>query len=183
MDVSTLFFGILPLLVFVVIDSFSGLRAGVVAAILFALGEAVYTLIVFQTIDNLTIGSTLLVLVFGVLSLKANNAIFLKLQPVVLGLILGVVLLVMQVLGTPLMVLMVEKYQYMVPEQYRAMVVNPVYLKMLARLSGVLGFGFLLHAALVAWSAFYTSKWWWIAFRGLGFYVMLMLCVAYVRFF
>lgn len=181
MSASVILFGILPLLAFVIIDSVLGLKSGVIAAIALAIAEAAYTLVVYQTIDNLTIGSTVLVLFFGLLSLKSNNAIYLKLQPVVLGVAFGLILLVMQLLGKPLLVMMVEKYQFMVPAEFRSQISHPVYVAMLARLSGVLGFGFLIHAGLVAYSAFYMSKWWWLMLRGIGLYVMLFACVIYIR--
>ena len=181
MNASVLFFGILPLLVFVIIDSFAGLRSGVIAAIIFAAAEAIYTLVVYKTIDNITIGSTVLVLIFGLMSLKANKPIYLKLQPVVLGVIMGLVLIVMQFLDKPLLVMMVEKYQVMLPEEVRAMLTSPEYLHMLARLSGILGWGFLIHAALVAYSAFYMNKWWWLVIRGIGFYIMLLICAILAR--
>lgn len=182
MSASAIFLGILPLLAFVLIDSFAGLKSGVIAAIAFALAETAYTLFIYQTIDSLTVGSTVLVLVFGVLSLKSNNAIYLKLQPVVLGVAFGLVLLVMQLLNQPLLVMMVEKYQFMVPEELRSQLIHKTYLTMLARLSGILGFGFLIHAGLVAYSAFYMSKWWWLVFRGIGLYIMLFACGIYIRF-
>ena len=182
MDLSTLFFGIVPLLVFVIVDSLSGVKTGVIAAILFAVLEMIYTLVVFKTIDNLTLGSSLLVLVFGVLSFRSNKPIYMKLQPVFLGLICAGVFFVMEILGKPLLILMAEKYQYMMPEQFRPAMASPVYQAMLARLSLVLALGFLIHATLVGISAYYMNKWWWIAIRGIGFYVMLFICVAIVRF-
>ncbi len=183
MNASVLFFGILPLLAFVIIDSFAGLKSGLLAAIFFALVEAIYTLVVYKTIDGLTIGSTLLVLVFGFLSFKANKDIYFKLQPVFLGVLFGLVLLVTQLLGKPLLVSMTEKYQFMFPESSRAMLVSPTFLAMLARLSGVLAWGFLIHAALVAYAAFRMNKWWWLLIRGIGLYVMMFLCMLLVQWF
>lgn len=183
MSSSALLFGVLPLVIFVLIDSFAGLKSGLLAAILFAVGELIYTLVVYKTIDELTIGSTVLVLIFGFLSFKANKDIYFKLQPVFLGLLFGLVLLVMQMLGKPLLVSMTVKYQFMFPENMREMLLSPSFLEMLGRLSGVLAWGFLIHAALIAYAAFRLNKWWWLLIRGIGLYVMMFLCMLWVRWF
>ena len=181
MSASVLLFGILPLLAFVVIDSFAGLKTGVLAAIVFAVVEAGYTLVVYKTVDGLTVGSLVLVLVFGLLSYRSKKSIYIKLQPVFLGSNFGIVLLVMQALGKPLMVMVAEKYQYAFPEELRATMTSPELMTMVAKLSGVLGWGFLVHAGIIAYSAFKMSNWWWLIIRGIGLYVMLFACVLLAR--
>lgn len=181
MNSSMLLFGILPLIVFVIVDSFAGLRAGVIAGVIFAIAEAAYTVVVYKTIDELTIASTVLVLVFGALSYKSKKDIYFKLQPVVLGVLLGLAFLVMQLMGKPLMVMMMQKYQFIFPEDMRAILLSPELMVMMAHLSGILGFGFLIHAALVGYSAFKMNKWWWLIIRGVGFYVMLFACAILAR--
>lgn len=182
MNTYSFLLGIVPLILFVVIDSFMGLRAGIIAAILFAIGELAYSLVVFHEIDGLTIGSTVLILFFGWWSLRANHPIYIKLQPVVLGVVFGIITVAMQLLEQPLFVVMAQKYQYLVPDEYRHVVMQPAYLNMLARVSGALGIGLLVHAALTAYAAFCLSKWWWLFIRGVGLYAMVAVCVLYVRF-
>lgn len=183
MNISMLIFGILPLLAFVVIDSFAGLRAGIIGGILFALAEVIYSLIFYQTLDELTLGSAILVILFGLISYKRKKEIYFKLQPVFVGLIFSIVFGVMQLLGKPLLVIMLQKYQFMLPEQMRLLSTQEAMLNLLARLSGILAIGFLVHATLVAYAAFRMSKWWWLIIRGLGLYFMLFICVVVVRFF
>ena len=182
MSSTVLLFGLLPLLAFVIIDSFAGVRAGVIAGVLFAVGEMVYSFSFYGHIDELTIGETALILFFGFLSYKSQKEIYFKLQPVFLGTTFGLILLVMQLLKKPLLVIVLEKYQYMIPEDIRSMMMNEEYLKMLASLSGVLGWGFLVHAALVCYAAFRMSKWWWLLIRGIGLYIMMAACAVIVRF-
>jgi intracellular septation protein len=181
MNASTLLFGILPLLAFVVIDCFAGLRSGVIAAVIFAVAEAAYTLWEFGTIDIISIGTLALVLVFGLTSYKLNNAIYIKLQPVFLGVLFGLALLVAQFLGKPLLVTMMDKYQAMLPEDMRSHLANPAVRITMAKLSGILGYGFIMHASLVAYAAFRMSTWWWLFMRGVGVYVMMALCVLVTR--
>ncbi len=182
MSWSTLLFGILPLIIFVLIDSFAGVKAGVMGAVFFALLEMVYTLVVYGKIDEITLGTFLLVVVFGVLSYRTDNPIFFKLQPVVFGVIVGVVLLVMQALDKPLLVMLMEKYQYMFPEEARARMLDPFVVKQMARVSGILGWGFLLHAGIVGYAAFYMSSGWWLFIRGIGFYGMVFICGLLARY-
>lgn len=175
-------FGVLPLLVFVVVDSFAGLKTGVLSAIAFALAEAAYTYYVYRELDGLTIGSLVLVLVFGLFAIKADSPLIFKIQPVVLGLGFGLTLLIMQAMGKPLMVLMAQKYQYLFPAELRERINQPFVLAMFAALSHILGWGFLIHAGLVGYAAFYMSNWWWLAIRGIGLYVMMGICVVLARF-
>lgn len=181
MNISVLIFGILPLLAFVVIDSFAGLRAGIIGGILFALAETVYSLVFYQTIDELTLGSTALVVFFGLVSYKSQKEIYFKLQPVLVALVFSIVFGVMQVLGKPLLVTMIQKYQFMLPEQMRLLSAQQPMLTLMARLSGILAYGFLIHAIFVAYAAFCMSKWWWLIIRGIGLYFMLFICVVLVR--
>lgn len=183
MNATTLLFGFLPLLAFVVIDSFAGIKSGVLAAVAFAVVETIYTLVEFGSIDGITMGTLILVTIFGILSFKTEKAIFFKLQPVVLGLILGGVLIVMQMIDKPLMVLMAQKYQNALPSEFKANLSNPIFMGILTKLSGFLGIGFVLHAGAVLYAALYLSKWWWLAIRGAGLYLMMGICVFWARFF
>lgn len=181
MNLSLLLFGILPLIAFVVIDSISGVKAGVIAAILLAIAEAIYTLVVYHTIDGITLGSTALVVIFGAWSLRANDPLYMKLQPVFLGTIFGSILVITGLMDQPLLVTMINKYDVMLPEEIRRAVSSTLFQQVLARLSDVLGIGFLIHAGLVFVAARYLNKWWWLIIRGVGFYLMLAACAFYVR--
>lgn len=181
MNVTTFLMGVVPLVVFVLVDSFSGVKAGIIWALLFALAELVYTLVVYRTVDEITVISLGTVLLFGFLSYKSGNSFFFKMQPVILGVLFGVLMLVMQALGKPLLVILTEKYQYLMPSELRGRLLDPFFLKFLAKCSLTLGVGFLVHAGLVAYAALKMSNWWWLALRGLGVYVMMFLSMLIAR--
>lgn len=168
-------------MIFVIVDSFCGVKTGVIAAIVLALAEIIYIIATSGTIDSFTIGSASLVLILGLVSYKLENPIYMKLQPVVVGFILSIVFLVMQVAQKPLLVVIAQHYQNHLPAPLQAQMANPLFYDLLARLSSVLGVGLLAHAALTAYAAFFLNNWWWIAFRGIGFYLMLAGCVLWVR--
>ncbi len=178
-----LILGLLPLVAFVVIDSFLGLKAGLWAAVILAVGEALYTFFELGSLDWLSIASLVLVLVFGLLSFKSNNAIYMKLQPVFLGLSFGCIVLGLQAFGKPILLLVMEKYSSLVPADMHINTANPQVKKMLSNASFNLGVGFLVHAALVAYAAYRLSNWWWLFIRGIGLYVMMAICVLMARLF
>ena len=182
MNLTTFFMGIVPLIIFVLVDSFSGVKAGVIWALIFALAELVYTLIVYRTVDEITLISLGTVVVFGFLSYKTGSALFFKMQPVIFGVLFGVIMLVMQALGKPFLVIIMEKYQYIMPSELRSRIGDPVFIKFLAKCSLTLGVGFILHAGLVAYAALKMSNWWWLGLRGLGVYVMMLFSMLAARF-
>lgn len=181
MNISYILFGLLPLVAFVVIDNFMGLRAGLFAAIVLALAEAAYTIYEFGALDSLSIASLILVLLFGLLSLRNNNSLYMKLQPVLLGLCFSCVIITYQIIGKPILILFFEKYGSLIPAALQSQLQNPHMHEMLGRVSLYLGLGFLLHSVLVAYAALRLSNWWWLLIRGIGLYVMMALCVVIAR--
>lgn len=175
-------FGVLPLIAFVVIDSAMGLKAGLVSAIILSMAESAYSIYEFGSLDELSIASLILVCAFALISLKTKKAIYMKLQPVFLGLCFAIILFVMQVMGKPLLVVALEKYDSIIPIEFRSGINNPLAKDMLARVSFYLGFGFLAHALVVLYAALRMSNWWWLIIRGLGVYVMMLACIVIARF-
>lgn len=168
---------------FVLVDSFAGLKKGIMTALLFAFAELIYTLIIFKTIDGITASSFLFVVIFGVLSYRTKKAIYFKLQPVFLGLVFGLTLIVMYFFDKPLLVMLMNKYQYAMPAEYKEMVSTPIFKNLMQKLSYILGWGFLIHAGLVAYAAYRLSNYWWLAIRGIGVYIMMFLCTFIARFY
>jgi intracellular septation protein len=176
MDSTTLLLGVLPLVAFVVVDAFAGLKAGLAAAVIFAVLEVVYSFAFFGYLDEISLGSLVLIAGFSFVSYRTNKPIYFKLQPVALGVVFALIFLVMQWLDKPLLVMMIQKYQYVLPDNVKEMVTNPSYLILLEKISGLLGYGFLIHSALIAYSVFYLSNLWWILIRGIGIYIMMIAC-------
>lgn len=181
MDATILFFGILPLIAFAVIDSFAGLKAGLISALIFAILETVYSLIQFGTLDWLTLFSVAMVMVFALISFKTHDAIFIKLQPVFLGICFGLFFLAMEIIGKPLLLTMLDKYHELIPDAMRAALNMSNVRTLIGKVSWLLGFGFIFHAGLVAYAAFRLNKWWWLIIRGLGIYIMMIICVLLAR--
>lgn len=175
MSSMAILFGILPLLIFVIVDSFMGLKAGLVAAIVMAFGEAGLSYYWFGELDKVTAVSFILVVAMGAVSLKTKSQIYIKLQPVVLGVVLAGVLLVTYFMGDPILVALMHKYASKMPPDIVSRIQHPLFVRMIALVHVHAGIGYLLHAALVGYAAFKLSNWWWIAIRGVGFYIVMFL--------
>ena len=182
MSKQSLLFGILPLVVFVVIDFVVDETSGIISAMAFALLEAAYSLYKFKKIDGITAGSIAFVLLFGWLSLKTEDPIFFKFQPVILGSCLTVVLLVTQAMKKPLLVTIAQKYKDLFPKNIQGNLSHPLVLAKLSKLSLFLGFGIFLHTLAIAYAAVYLSNTWWLAIRGIGLYVVMGVSAILVRF-
>ncbi len=169
-------FGLLPLIAFVAIDAWSGLRAGIIAAVVIAFLELIYTVTVYKTLDQITLITVFTLALFSFFAYRSNSALIFKIQPVVMGGVFALIFIVMQIMGTPVLSTMAIKYAPMMPPEVREQMANPNFLYLLERTSLLLGGGFLLHAGAVAYAAYKMSNWWWLIIRGLGIYVMMFLC-------
>src|SRR5688572_376961 len=142
MNTSSLLLGILPLLVFVIVDSFTGLKYALVSAVVMALLEAALSLYFFGEIDIVTGFSFLLVLIMAATSYKTKSSLFIKFQPVILSAVIGLALLISYWMGKPLLVLMMTKYQNQMPEATREMLANPLTQEIFSLSSHYLGYAF-----------------------------------------
>jgi hypothetical protein len=152
-DWKILLMDFVPLLVFVVVDSLSNMRRAVVWALAVAGLELIWEFCTFGEIDEFSILSTLLIIVFGGLALKFDNALFIKFKPVVLSLFTALALLITYLMGKPMLVTAMDRYGPLLPAQFQQLAHQPRMQQILARASLYLGFGFLLHAGQLGLSA------------------------------
>lgn len=182
MNSSMFWMGILPLVVFVIVDSFAGVQAGMIAAIILAVAEAIFTYFYFGEIDSVTWLSLALVLALAAVTYFTNNTMFIKLQPVALGAVVGLVLLVSYMIGKPLLLTMSQKYQSFFPPQVQMILEQPKVQRQLQLLTLTSGIMTLAHAGLTAYAAMKMSNWWWLGIRGIGYYIFLFAAVVLARF-
>ncbi len=175
MSLALMLQGILPLLVFAVVDIFASMRTALICAMVFAIAEACWGYYSFGEVDQLTWVSMGLVLAMGTISYYMKNDKLFKFQPVVLGLVTAGTLAYFQFKGNPLLVQMIPKILPLLPDNQKELVQNPNTLLLMARLDALLIGMFLIHAALVAWAAMYKTTLVWLLVRGVGLYVLLAL--------
>lgn len=181
MSETTILMGLIPLILFVIVDSFAGLKAGLVVAVIAALAEAVYTLITFGEIDMITGTSLFLVTLMSAISYKMKSPLLFKLQPVVIGFFFIAILYYSIFTGKPLFTEMMSKYSHLLPIEQQELLKNPKFMGILDKFT--LNFAHILipHTLLVAYAAFKLKNWWWLILRGLGFYLAMFIALILSR--
>ncbi|MFK7873050.1 MAG: hypothetical protein AB8C84_07755 [Oligoflexales bacterium] len=174
-QMSGFFMTLFPLILFVIVDVFWGMKAALVTAVIAAFAEALLSLILFGEIDFLTATSILLVVGMAAVSWKTNSSLMFKMQPVLLGLLTGGVLLGTTLLGRPLLVEALQKYGPIINPDFEAILQNPNFMIMIERSNWTVGIALWIHAGVVAWTALKYSNWIWLLTRGLGVYLAMII--------
>lgn len=179
MDASTFFTGILPIIVFVILDSITSKKTAIISAVGLAFAELLFTLIKYHTIDELTVLSVLLAVVFGWLSIKKNNDLYFKLQPAVLGFFFAMSFFFFYyVLHKPLFNFMIDKYlDNNIEPLLHGRIRKEDFMEIMRVMSRDLGWWILGHACLTAYAAIRLSKWWWFVIRVPFFYILLFIAM------
>ena len=162
-----LFFGgLLPVIAFTVIEEKYGTVAGLIAGIVFGLGEVLFETIKYKKVSAMTwIGNGLLFSLGGA-SLFLNDGLWFKLQPAIIEFGIFMFLSGSCFIKKPILKLMIEKQN---PE-------TPEFIKQ--SLSGItlrLSFFMLAHALLATYAAFFWSSESWALLKGLGLILSIIL--------
>lgn len=175
MDSSLFWIGFLPVVTFVLLTTVSTQKIALWAALICALLVALFAWLVWGSVDELTLLTLGMIVVAVLLSLKTDNEVYFKLQPAVGGALFASVLFVFYfILDKPLLSSMFDRYFASTYEKtLRGKISVSMFKDYLQALSLDLMFGFIVHAACVAFAAFRMSRWWWLAVRIPGLYIML----------
>lgn len=165
-----LFFGgLLPIIAFTVIEEKYGIIAGLIAGMVFGVGEIIYEYVTVKKVSTITWIGNGLILGLGGISLVFNEGIWFKLQPAILEYGFFVFLIGSWVMKKPFLKLMIEKQNPDAPDFVKA------------RLSGMtlrLSFFMLAHALLATWAAFYWTTEAWVFLKGIGLTVSMVIYMA-----
>jgi intracellular septation protein len=170
------FAGLLPVIAFTVIEDQYGTIAGLIAGMVFGVGEICFELYKHRRVQKITwIGNGLL-LVLGGVSLISDEGIWFKMQPAIMEAAFAIALWVSWFIKKPLIVVLAEQQGQKLPEFMKT------------RMSGMtfrMGIFFAAHAALATWAALYWSSNAWALLKGVGLTVSLivymLLEVLYIR--
>jgi len=162
-----LFFGgLLPVVAFTLIEDNYGTVAGIIAGLVFGLGEVIYELWTEKKVSPITwIGNGLL-LGLGGISLISEDGIWFKLQPALFEIFFAGALWGSLLLKKNILLLMAQKQGQVIPEVLHQ------------RMNGMtfrLGIFFSIQAALAVWAAFYWSTQAWAMLKGIGLTVSFVL--------
>lgn len=183
MNSYNLLLGIVPLVLFVILDTFLSVKKALIFALFVALLEAGYTVYKFGELDLVTGFSFLLLIILGATSFYKDDSIYFKFQPVILSCFLGAYFLYTYLVDEPLFLVMVDKYQDFIPESQRALYKQPQIKKLLRDFTLTSSAGFFLHGILTGFAALKLSNFWWLVSRGVGFYLILFASLFVARFF
>lgn len=156
---SLLFAGLLPVIIFTVIEDRYGIIAGLIAGMIFGAGEVVYELIRYKKVSTLTWVANALILGLGGISLLSQDGIWFKLQPALIEAGLFLLLFGSWMINKPFLKMMIEKQNPEAPE----------FLK--NRMSGLtlrLSIFMLAHAIIATWAALNWSSEAWALLKGVG---------------
>ncbi len=168
--------GFLPLLVFIIADEFFGLTWGLIVAIVFGIGEAIFIYYREKRLDKFILFDVGLIVALGLVSLLLQDDIFFKLKPGLIELILVALLGVSAFSSNPILIKMTGRYMKGI--QFSAEQIQQMQL-MMRRMFYLL----LIHTILIFYSAYFMSKEAWAFISGGLLYILLgvMMAVEFIR--
>lgn len=175
--------GILPLLLFVIVDSFLGVKKAAIFTVVAGFGELAYSYYYFGEIDQFSIITIVTIICFGGVSYRFNKGIYIKLQPVMMSFIFAIALIYSYVVHAPLLLDFAVKYSHLLPKANQELLKSDYFRELLKMCTLTMGVGIFFHGIVTWISAIYMSNWWWLAIRGVGFYFFAFGSMFAARFF
>ncbi len=157
--------GFLPLLVFIIVDSFLGTEAGILFAIGFGIVEFIIIYLKEKRIDLFVIGDTLLLIFLGMISIFLENDIFFMLKPALIELIFCLLIGISIYSKQNIILNMSQRYM-------KGVELNDALRNNFNRSLKVLFWLFFVHVILIIYSAYFMSKEAWIFISGGLFYIL-----------
>lgn len=163
---SFFFAGLLPVIAFTLIEEYYGVVAGLIAGMVFGVGEVFWELYKYKKVQKMTLFGNGLLVVLGLISLISSEGIWFKLQPAVMEGVFALILWGSVILGKPLLSYLAEQQGHQLPEIIKS------------RMKGITfrsGLFFAIHAGLAVWAALAWSTTSWALLKGIGLTVSFIL--------
>jgi intracellular septation protein A len=157
-----------PLLIFVIVDFFSGLRSGVVAAVIVALASVGALWIGVGIVDWEALFAVGVMTVCGWAAVRTGNPVIFKLQPVITSGVVVLYLAYCQFFATPFLIRTWPVISQLMPPESVEFLGSPEGQQLLSSLSLYLIIWTVAHVVLVAWAALRKGNVVWIVIKGLG---------------
>ena len=158
--------GILPVIIFTVVEEYFGTLWGLVAGMVFGVGEIAVEWRRNRRVETITWAGNGLILVLGGISLFTQEGVWFKLQPAFIEAAMAIILMGSCLVGRPFLVEMMRKQGMM---NQMPPVIVPLVEAGFAGLTFRVGIFFLAHAVLATWAALYWSTRAWAILKGVGF--------------
>tara|TARA_A100001015_G_scaffold297045_1_gene378054 strand:- start:682 stop:1227 length:546 start_codon:yes stop_codon:yes gene_type:complete len=166
---SGLLLGLIPLIIFALLDTYASLNVALIALALATIIECMYTIMTFGSLDSISLMSIALVGILGVLAYKQQSGILIKLKPAILSGFLGGFFLFQSLIKQPLLNQMVTKYPQLVPPDIALIMQTPAGQAYFSTVSIYMGYALLVHAGMVAYTGLKSNNFWWGMASTVGF--------------
>lgn len=169
-----LFFGgILPVVAFTVIEDKYGVVAGLIAGMVFGVGEIAWELYSEKKVSGITLASNAMILILGGISLVTQEGFWFKMQPAIMEAAFAIVLIISWLLKKPLLrTMMIAQQQKQNPESPG---LPDIFVKALSGMTLRTGIFFAIHAVLATYAALHWSSDAWALLKGVGLTVSFIL--------
>lgn len=161
----TLIASLLPVLIFAGIEELYGTTAGLIAGVIFGVGEVLYEWRVFGRPQPVTVGANALVLILGAISLFEDDAVFFKLQPAILVFVMAGAFIGSSLARKPLLVALAKKQRPDLPD---------IAIERMAGLNLRMGLSLVAIGLLGVYAAFEWPTAWWATYKAVGAPVLLI---------
>ncbi|KHD88353.1 MAG: intracellular septation protein [Bdellovibrio sp. ArHS] len=156
---SVFFAGLLPVIAFTLIEEYYGTMAGLIAGMVFGVGEISYELYKYKKVSKITWFGNGMLFVLGGISLISSEGLWFKLQPALMEGIFALALWGSILMGKPLLVYLAEQQGHQFPDFVKS------------KMKGITfrsGLFFAIHTGLAVWAALAWSTSAWALLKGLG---------------
>jgi intracellular septation protein A len=165
----TLFFiSLLPLILYVIVDFYADLKWGVIIAIGTSLLMTGVYWALFGELDFEVVGIVVVLTLTGLISLRKNDPIFIKFQPVITNIVLILILSWFQWFDQPLFLKYLPKMKTLLEPKQLELLSSPEALELLARMSGYSIFWIVVHTVLVGFAALKLDNRYWLLAKASG---------------
>lgn len=166
---SLFFAGLLPLIAFTVIEEKYGVIEGLIAGMIFGVGEIIFELIRHRKVSTMTWVGNGLLIVLGGISLLSSEGLWFKLQPALMEGAMALALWGSCLIKKPLLVVLAEKQGQKFKDSIKQKLVGVTWRT---------GLFLAVHTGLAVWAALEWSTTNWALLKGLGFTLSFVVYLA-----
>lgn len=175
MCMAGLLIGLIPLIIFAIIDAYASLNVALIAMIIATIIEVTYSIYMFGGLDAISIVSIVLVIILCGISYMKKSSVMIKLKPAILSGFLGALFLFYSLIKQPFLITLLNKYAAILTPEVGLILKTEIGQQYFGVLSLYLGYTFIAHAALVYFTGVKTNNFWWGLSSTLGFLLFMII--------
>jgi isopentenyldiphosphate isomerase/intracellular septation protein A len=160
--------GMLPLLLYVIVELIWGTTEGLLAALALGIIQLLWLWMREKRLDKFVIADVGFLIVLGGLAILFDNALLFKLKPVFIGTAILLVIGYSAFSDSNLVMLMTRRY-------FKDLATGPLESWLMQQMLKILFWLMAAHTILTLSAALWMSHGWWAAISGPGFYVVIAL--------